>query len=184
MEATKVRELMIPAEKYPTVEEDATIQEVILVLNSAKEENGEKNMPFRAVFVRNRKGKILGKLGYLDVLRSLEPKYAEMGDLGRVAGYGLSAAFVGSMLKKYELWQRPLADICKKAAGIKAGDLVSSPSEEEVIDAEASLNQAVHQFVVGRRQSLLVVSKKEIVGIIRSYDVFLDVSSRIMACKI
>ncbi|MBI5846143.1 MAG: CBS domain-containing protein [Deltaproteobacteria bacterium] len=184
MEATKVRELMIPAEKYPSVDGGASLQEVLGILKQAKDEASDRQMPFRAVFVKDKKGKIIGKLGYLDVLRALEPKYAEMGDLGKVAGYGLSAAFVGSMLDKYELWQRPLTDICRKAAGIHAKDLVPSPTQEEVIDAEASLNRAVHQFVVGRHQSLLVVSKKEIIGIIRSYDVFLEVSSRIMACKI
>lgn len=184
MEATKVSELMIPAEKYPSVGRNASLQEVLGVLNQAKDENSQKSMPFRAVFVKDESGKIIGKLGYMDVLRGLEPKYAELGDLGKVSGHGLSAAFVGSMLRKYELWQRPLTDICRKSGEIKAGDLVPAPMEEEVIAFGASLNQAVHQFVVSHHQSLLVVSQNEIVGILRSYDVFLEVSSRIMACKL
>lgn len=184
METAKVKDFMVPAEKYPSVGEEATLYDVLAVLTRSSGESCEKAMPYRAVFVKDKNGRILGKLGYLDVMRALEPRYAEMGDIGKLAGHGLSAAFVGSMLDKYELWKLPLTDLCRKASEVKAGRLVASPPDGEIIDAGASLNRAVHQFVVTHLQSLLVVSNNEIVGILRSYDVFLEVAARISACKL
>jgi CBS domain-containing protein len=48
---------------------------------------------------------------------------------------------------------------------------------------DATLDQAIHQLVVGHHQSLLVTKDgKEIVGILRLTDVFQEISERIKEC--
>jgi CBS domain-containing protein len=60
-----------------------------------------------------------------------------------------------------------------------------TPTEGEYVPDEATLDQALHQLVVGRHQSLLVTRDgREIVGILRLTDVFQEVCEMIKACQL
>ena len=61
---------------------------------------------------------------------------------------------------------------------------MASPLEGEIIDQDASLNQGIHQLILGHHQSLLVASKGEVVGILRLADVFMEVARRMKACMV
>ena len=50
-----------------------------------------------------------------------------------------------------------------------------TPTEGEYIEENTSLDAAIHQLVMGARQSLLVTREEEIVGILRLTDVFGEV---------
>ena len=184
MDSRKVHDLMVPVQKYCTITADATLYDAVVELETARVESDAGGRPYRAILVLDRNGKVVGKLSQLDVLRSLEPKYSEVGDLRKVSGFGITAEYLRSIMESYDLWQTPLADLCQKAAGMKVADLLRSPLEGEVIDGDASLNEAVHHFVVGHYQSLLVKSSGEFVGILRLVDLFHEVTEQIKACKI
>jgi predicted transcriptional regulator len=184
MESIKVKDIMVPLNEYATIPEGATIHEAVLALEQAREKFDSRGYRHRAVIVIDATGKAVGKLSQLDLLRSLEPKYAEMGDLKKVSGYGLSAGFLRSMLDRYELWQAPVDDICRKASEKRVSAMIASPLEGEFIDEEASLNQAVHQLIMGHHQSLLVTANDQITGILRLTDVFQEISNRIKACGV
>lgn len=183
MKTIKVKDWMVPLDEYVTISEDATLHEAVLALEGAKEKFDVKGFRHRAVLVLEKSGRVIGKLSQLDVLRCLEPKYAEMGDLKKISGYGLSAEFLRSMIDRYDLWKAPLDDICHKAARMRVGDISRSPLAGEFIEAEASINQAAHQLIIGHHQSLMVTSKGEIVGILLLTDVFQKVGERIKSCK-
>jgi CBS domain-containing protein len=189
METIKVKDLMVPLGEYVCISEDATLFEAVIALEEARkkyaaEKADKSSYAHRAVLICDKTNRVIGKLGHLDVLRSLEPKYSEVGDLKKVSGFGLSAEFMKVMMEKYELWKAPLEDLCHKAADVKVGSIVASPLEGETIDVDASLNQAVHQLILGHHQSLLVTSKGDVVGILRLADVFDEVGRRIKACKV
>jgi CBS domain-containing protein len=60
-----------------------------------------------------------------------------------------------------------------------------TPTEGEYVPQDASLDQALHQLVVGHHQSLLVTKDgKEIVGILRLTDVFQEVCEMMKACQL
>jgi len=46
------------------------------------------------------------------------------------------------------------------------------------------LCEAIHQLVMGHRQSLLVTSDENIVGILRLTDVFMHIFQEMSACEI
>ena len=189
METIKVKDLMVPFVEYICISEDATLYDAVLAMEEARvkhaaEKANASRYAHRAVLVCDKDNRVIGKLSQLDVLRSLEPKYSEIGDLKKVSGFGLTAEFMKAMMEKYELWKAPLDDLCRKAGGMKVGAIVASPLEGEIIDVEASLNRAVHQLILGHHQSLLVTSKGNVVGILRLSDMFQEVSDRIKACKI
>lgn len=179
----KVSQFMVPLSEYATVSEDATLYEAVLALEKAQEEFDQTRDRHRAILVYDKQKKIVGKVSQLDVLRSLEPQYKEMGVSSGYSRFGLSAAFVKSMMEHWRLWAKPLDDICQKAGVIRVKEIMYAPTEGEYVKDEATLNEAIHQLIMGHHQSLLVTRGEEIVGILRLTDVFREVCDAIKTCE-
>ena len=179
----KVKDLMVPLEDYATVDQEATLYQAIMALEETQKRFDQSRGKHRAVLVLDQKGQLIGKLDFLNVLRGLEPKYAAIDDLKEVR-LNFTLDFIQSLIQKYSLWQQPLDDICQKALQIKIKDIMLTPSEGEFVSEEASLNEAIHQMVLGRHQSLLVTSGKAVIGILRLSDVFEKIAALIKTCKI
>lgn len=175
---------MVPLGEYATVSEEATLYEAVAALEQAQQRFDKERDKHRAILVYDQSRQIIGKVSQFDVLRSLEPKYEEIGDLKAISRFGWSPGFVKSMLKNYGLWEKPLQDICKKAAQKKVKDVMAAYSEGEYVSDDASLDEAIHLLVMGYHQSLLVRRKEEIVGILRLTDVFREVCDRIKVCEL
>jgi CBS domain-containing protein len=184
MKTIIVKDYMVPLSEYATVSEEATLFEAVMALEKAQEEFCSTGYMHRAILVYDKNKKVVGKLGQLDVLRGLEPKYDQFGDSKSFSRMGLSPIFVKSMVEHFSLWEKPLADVCSKAAKLKAKDLMHTPTEGEYIDENASLDKAIHQLVMGHHQSLLVTRGDEIVGILRLTDVFLVIWQHMRSCEI
>jgi CBS domain containing-hemolysin-like protein len=161
-----VRELMVPLDAYSHVSEDASLFEAIMSLENALHKPQEAADPFRprdrALLVMDQNNKIIGKLSMWDAIKGLDPRSDRQVD-------------ALAMVEDYGLWERPLQNILDRAKAVKAKDLLPKVSEEEYIDENASLNQALHRLITGHHLSLLVNSGKEAVGILRLSDVFREV---------
>jgi predicted transcriptional regulator len=153
-------------------------------LEAAQEASDPQKHRHRGVLVYGKNNKVVGKLGQLDILKTLEPKYAEMGDLGPLSRAGFSPEFLRSMIEKFALWDKPLSDICSKAGRMKVKDIMYTPTEGEYVEENASLGEAIHQLVMGHHQSLLVSRGAEIVGILRLVDVFNRVRDAMKTCEL
>ena len=184
MKTISVKDLTVPLSEYTTVSQEATLYDAVLALEAAQEVFDPKRHRHRGVLAFDKDNKIVGKLGLLDILRTLEPKYAEMGDLGPLSRAGFSPQFLKSMVEKFALWDKPLSDICSKAGRMKVKDIMYSPTEGEYVEENASLGEAIHQLVIGHHQSLLVTRGKEIVGILRMVDVFKEVCEAMKSCEL
>jgi predicted transcriptional regulator len=77
-----------------------------------------------------------------------------------------------------------MEQICRKAARVRVKNFMVTPTEGEMIEPEASLGEAVHQLVLGKYQSLLVVRDKQAVGVLRLTDVAEAVIGEILACSL
>lgn len=181
MQSTRVKDLMVPLEAYPTVTVDACLYDAVMALEQAQAGLDPGKAKHRAVLVLNAKGDVVGKIGFLDLVQGLEPRYAEVEELKHI-GSSFTADFIRSLLKKYPLWEHSLDDICRKAAQIGVKEVMYQPSPTELISEDASLAEAIHQLVVDRRQSLLVTRKGAVVGVLRLSDVVHAVCESIKAC--
>ena len=179
-----VRELMIPFEEYSTVSEEATLFEAVMALDKAVKESHQIHFPHKALLVYDKDNNIVGKVSQLDILRALEPKYEKMGISGSLSRFGLTKRFQETMLKELRLWDKPMNDICKKAARIKVTEFMYTPSEGEYINEDASLDEAINQLVMGHHQSLLVMKDEKIVGILRKTDVFMEIVRVMKSCEL
>ena len=121
------------------------------------------------------KDQVIGKLGHFDILTALESKYSEIGDLDAFSGIGLTPSFIRSLLKKYSIWSKPLDLLCSDAAEVEVRSIMHILTESEYIDEEASLDEAIHQLIMGHFQSLIVTKEHEIIGIIKLSDIFREI---------
>lgn len=184
MKTKTVKDLMVPLPEYAVVSEDASLFEAVMALEKAQAEYEKSRYTHRAILVRGANGNITGKLSQLDVLMGLEPKYKKIGEMKAISNLGFSNDFLKDMLAQYRFWDDPMSAICKKAQKIKVKEIMYAPTAGEFVDETATLDQAIHQLVMGKHQSLLVTGKDGIVGILRLVDVFREVFEQIKACKI
>ena len=184
MESVTVKDLMVSLEDYATVSEDATLFEAVMMLENAQKKFDQDRYHHRAILVYDRNGKIVGKVGQLDVLKSLEPKYADNDKLKRLDRFGMDAAFIRNLVNQYDYLKKPMQDICEKAAEVKVKNVMHTPTAGEFVDENANLNQAILQLLVGKHQSLLVTRGNDIVGILRLTDVFKEITDVMKECKL
>ena len=59
------------------------------------------------------------------------------------------------------------------------------PEPGEYIDQDKSLDEGIHQLLIGKYQSLLVTEGDgKIVGVLRLTDVFTEIAEKIKTCKV
>jgi len=182
MKDFKVVDLMVPLSEYATVSEGATLYEAVSQLEKAQEEFDHTRYRHRAILVLDSDGKVIGKLTQVDALKALEPKYGDMLDRQKSHHLGFSKEFMKSMLKEYRLFDSSLEDICCKAGEQNVKKFMQTPSEGEFIEESATLDEAIHQLVLGNHQSLLVTRQGGITGILRLTDVFAAVYHKMREC--
>jgi CBS domain containing-hemolysin-like protein len=184
LNSKQVKDLMVPLSEYATVFEDATLGEAVAALKASQSGFDPGKHPHRAILTTDRQNNVVGKISFLSILRALEPKYDEMLSDKGPWHVGFTRKFQRSMFESLRLWQDPLEKICKKAVSIRVRTFMTAPTENEMIEADAPLGEAVHQLVIGHHQSLLVTEANRIVGILRLADVFQAVADAVLACKL
>lgn len=182
MKSYTVKELMVPLSEYATVDEDASLYEAVLSLEKAQKEFDQSRYRHRAVLVLNKQNKVVGKVSQLDVLKSLEPKYSDMLKGNGLHRFGFTNNFLKSIVKDYRLFDTPLKDLCQKAGEKNVKNFMSQLTEGEYVAADATLDIAINQFVLGHHQSLLVTENSEIIGILRLSDVFTEIHKAMIEC--
>jgi len=176
MKAKKVKELMIPLSDYATVSQDASLADAIKALKKAQTDT-KFNHKHRAVLAFDNNNTVVGKLGIREILKALEPKYRQFEHAEDTTSIGLSRfgfnmEFLTSLVDKLELWDETMEELIQKSRGLKVRNIMYTPSKGEYVSENAPIAEAVHQFILGCHQSLLVVDKDVVVGILRLADIF------------
>lgn len=174
MGTSSLKELMIPLAEYATVSEDADILEAIDALDAAQKAFDPKRYRHRAVIVLNNEDRVVGKLSQHDIIQALEPEYKESKERkqGALTNLGFGRKFIESVSLQYNMWDKPLQNLYKKALKQKVKSFMYKPTEGEYIKESASMNDTIHQLIIGKHHSLLVTDGPDIVGVVRLTDVF------------
>jgi len=176
----KIKELMIPVADYVTVDQNATLMDAFLALDEDRASRGDAS--HRDVLVCDEDGAVMGKLTMVDVFRALEPNYRRLED--EETSYAmLTREYVAKIFKRYALWTDALPTLCSRVAGLKVGDVAGDPLESEFVDQEDHLEMAIHRFIYGVRQPLLVRDGERVTGVLRYSDVYEAVRKHILACE-
>jgi CBS domain containing-hemolysin-like protein len=188
MQSLTVRDLMVPKGEYATISANDTLGDAALALQDAQlreQELDPNRHRDRALLVIDDRDRVIGKLSMLNVLQGLSPRYEKMRGFGAsskaAARHGSARSLIDSMEKDIGLWNKPLSNLVEKASTVTVRHLIREFVEGETVDAEAPLDRAVHQLIVGRFQSLLVTSNGDIVGILRLTDIYEEISKLLRA---
>jgi len=184
MKTYRVKEMMISLKEYETVSEDANLLEAVMALEKAQEGLDQTGYWHRAILVFDRNGNIVGKVSQHDILIALEKNYKELfkKEKGALSRFGLSNMFVKYAMEEYNLWDKPLDHLCRKAIQRNVKDFMYTPTEGEFIDENETMNNAVHKLIIGKHHSLLVTQKGKITGVLRLSDVFETITDAIKEC--
>jgi DNA-binding response OmpR family regulator len=166
--------LMVPLTEYATVSEDANILEAINALEESQKAFDQNRYRHRAVLVLNNEKHVVGKLSQHDIIQALEPEYKESKarKKGALSHFGFSKKFIESVNMQYSMWDKPLQNLYAKAFKQKVKTFMYKPTEGEYINVSATMNEAIHQLIIGHHHSLLVTDDASIVGVVRLTDVF------------
>jgi CBS domain-containing protein len=175
VKSIKVKELMVSLSDYAAVSQEATLYEAVLALDEAQKRLHRDRYPHRAVLVLDAEEHVIGKLSQWDFIRALEPRYNEIIDFNSLTRFGFNAEFIRSMIRDQGLWQQPLDNLCEKASQIQVKDVMYTPAEGEYLQEDATLDEGIHQLVIGHHQSLLVTRDSRVVGVLRISDVFSEI---------
>jgi predicted transcriptional regulator len=181
VEKMKVKDLMVPADKFPKISDQATFYEALAALEAAQEKflSGESQQ--RILLVENQDGKIVGKISPIDLFVGLETNYSRVNAEETINRFGLSYVWK-SMQKDYNLWENPFKDLCRKASDVQIKNFLKTPTEGQSVRTQDTLAKCFHLFVMNRHDSLFVFEGGEIVGLLRFTDVYNKVSQTMKAC--
>jgi CBS domain-containing protein len=184
MESKRVKEMMIPLAEYATVTENVNLLETVMALDRAQAGFGQTGYRHRAILVLDQNGHIAGKVSQHDILIALELNYKkiEENEKGALSRFGLSTMFLKYTMDEYNLWDKPLDHLCKKAIQRNVKEFMYTPTEEEFIDENETMDNAVHKLIIGKHHSLLVTQRGKIAGVLRLSDVFEKITSLLKEC--
>ena len=168
----KVKDLMIPIGELTTLGVDAELGDVAKALQEAKH---------RDVVIIDARGAFAGILTMTDILLELEPNYKKLAG-SEVDTDTLAKRYVQDIFKEYNLWADALPNLCRKGCETKVSEAMYVPPESERVGEEEDLEVALHRFILGTHQPLVVGDKKEVTGIIRLTDVFDEIIKRMYTC--
>lgn len=184
MKSYRVKEMMVPLAEYATVSEDANLLEAVITLDRAQAGFDQTSYRHRAILVLDQSGHIVGKLSQHDVLMALELNYKKLveKEKGALDRFGLSNMFIKYAMNEYNLWNKPLDHLCKKAIQRNVKEFMYTPTEGEFIDENETMNNAVHKLIIGKHHSLLVTQRGKIAGVLRLSDVFEKITDALKQC--
>jgi Mg2+/Co2+ transporter CorC len=183
MENMKVRDLMIPTEKFPRISESATFYEGLRALEAAQERYLSGESEQRILLVEDADGKVIGKLSPIDLIRGLETTYNRLDTQNILQRFGLGYIWK-SMQEDYHLWENPFRDLCRKAADLHIRDFFRPPEKGQRVHADDGLARCFHLFVMNRHDALVVFDGDDIIGLLRFSDVYQKAAQTMKECQI
>jgi len=184
MRDIKVKEIMIPIDQYVKVTEEDGLMDVIQALENSKSK--EEGHAHRDAIVMDHNGNFIGKVTMIDFFMALEPNYQKVNVDDIVAGGKgeLNKEMLMNILNDFDLWVEPTADLCKRGESVKVSDMMHIPKDAEYIQEEDSIEKALHLYVMGAHQPLIVQREDTVTGVLRFGDIFEIIRKNLLACTI
>lgn len=172
LKTKRVKELMVPISDYATIHEDANMAQAMRAFESEKKRYGQAPYRHQSLVVLDDNRHVVGRLSQVDMLHALEPGYLELGESRWMGRMTLSQKVLQNLREQFQLWEQSIEAMCAAMRHAKVKDYMQEPTEGEFVTEDHTLNIAAHRIVMGRHHSLLVTRDREIVGILRSTDLF------------
>ncbi len=166
----RVREIMIPVARYPSVRDNTTLRKAIeVILGSVLEVEHERSLP-RVLLVFDGIDVLVGTVRRRDIMRGLEPSFLVSQPLEYrkklfdvAIDPNLSELSYDRVLKGIRAQaERPVSDVMRPI--------------EATLDADDHIGKAIYEMVSLNVSLIPVLHEKQLVGVVRSVDVFRELA--------
>jgi CBS domain-containing protein len=164
-----VNDYVTPLAGYPHVRDDVTLREVYATLKR----HYDSAEQFRSVLVLDRNDRLVGVLGFRELLHALLPEYLKPHDPGHY-----DAAKLPDLASLAPLWQEDCASQCRKAAVLPVGAHVVNA--RATVTGTDPLVKAIYLFATLDTNILPVTEGDRIVGVLRRVDVMAAVAEAVL----
>lgn len=178
MKDIKVKAVMIPISNYVTVKQTDSLVGVLQVLEENRQSKSEH--AHRDAIVIDENGVFTGKVTMIDVFRAMEPNYKKVYK-GQKNSF-LTVDFVMKSVKDFALWMEPTQSICERGGRLKVSEVMHTPEKTEYIQEEDTLEKALHLYVMGVHQPLIVKKGNTVTGVLRFGDLFETIRKELLSC--
>ena len=168
MKTKTAGDLMVPLDAYPVVDASATVLDAVVKLAESRRNMEPGRQPFQAVLIADEDGQIIGKLGQLALLKTLEPGRQSFADQDTLDKAGVSDSIIEAALVHLRAFQHEFSEMCAGAAALPVRK-VMHPIREH-IHMNASISEVVHCMVAWQTLSVLVTENDRPVGLVRLSD--------------
>ncbi len=179
MKEILIKTVMIPLPDYVTIKETDTVYDMFQVLEKNKPDGHHSH---RDVIVVDDNGKFKGKVTMIDIFRTLEPNYNKV--FKNYKDGTLTKDYVINAMRDFNLWMEPVRNLCERGAGIKVSEIMHVPSKAEYLQENDSLEKALHEYVMGAHQPLIVKNGDTVTGVLRFGDLFEVIREHMLACPL
>lgn len=180
MKSILIKDVMIPISNYMTIKEEDTLFDVFHMLEKNKEESTKH--AHRDAIVINDKGEFKGKVTMIDLFRALEPNYKNLTKDYKKSV--LKKEYVMKAVKDFNLWLEPIQTLCQRGNKITVAEIMHVPEDHEYVQEEDSIEKALHEYVMGVHQPLIVKKGDKVTGLLRFGDLFEIIRKEMLACPI
>jgi len=162
----RVRDVMIPIERYPSVRDTATLREAVAVMErAALDMDGRKSLP-RVLLVFDAIEVLVGYVRRRDLMMGLEPRFLVVQPLE----YRKKLFDVAVDPNLVELsYDRVLQGI-REQAGRPVTDVMRPI--EAIVQANDHIMKAIYEMVSQELSLIPVLDGKRLVGVVRSVELF------------
>ena len=170
----RVREMMIPLEKYPWVRIDDTLGHAVRVIEAAHLEVGRRASLPRVLLVFDHDDDLVGIVRRRDIMRGLEPSFLVNQPLEyRVKLFEVASdphlSELSSELSKEVALERVVRGLRDQANRLVGDVLRPIPTS---LGPDDQVMKAVYEMVSLNQSLIPVVEKDRVIGVVRSVDVF------------
>ena len=179
MKEILIKSIMIPLPDYVTIKETDTVYDMFQVLEKNKSDGRHAH---RDVIVVDDNGTFKGNVTMIDIFKTLEPNYKKLFE--NYEGKTLTKDYVINAMRDFNLWVEPIKNICERGAAIKASEIMYVPKKAEYLQEDDSLEKALHEYVMGAHQPLIVKKGDTVTGVLRFGDLFEVIRKEMLACPL
>lgn len=167
MEATRrVRDIMIPVDRYPSVRDRASLREAVATIEAAHlEVQRQRSLP-RALIVFDEIGVMVGYVRRRDIMRGLEPPFL----VSEPLEYRNKLFDVEVDPNLSEMTFDRVARGVRKQADRPVSDVMRPI--ETILSADDHVMKAISEMVSRDLSLIPVIDGKQLVGVVRSVDAF------------
>jgi len=162
----RVKDVMIPVERYPSVRDNATLRDAIATIEGAQlEVDLRKSLP-RVLLVFDEINVLVGTVRRRDIMKGLEPKYL----LSQPLEYRRKLFDIAVDPNLSELSYDRMIRGIREQANRQVSDVMRPI--EAILEAEDHVMKAIQEMVVSDVNLIPVLQNGQLVGVVRSVDVF------------